>query len=190
MRPLDVRAISAREKRTEHMSGCEPRPAANAFPCPCFLAYPRIHVARTRCSPTQADVSIHDCSLDHALWFHRPFLADDGCSIPDSPRARRPRFCAQCLARMASVASVAKRMCAIDLRCACMTSNSALPIVGTYGETHKQHLSILSSKSRLSTIRLACVLTLNLGAAAYERRGNCRVCSVCEQGGRATRGTT
>ncbi len=102
MRPLDVSRYFAREKRAPEQaawmraSGRLP----DAFPLhQCVLAYASdftlLDTALIAHGKLMFDTDMQLASLDHALWFHRPFRADEWLLyVQDSPSSHGARgFC-------------------------------------------------------------------------------------------------
>ncbi len=102
MRPIDLSRYVSREKRTPEQytwmraSGTLP----DAFPLhQCVLAYASdftlLDTALIAHGKLMFDKDIQLASLDHALWFHRPFRADDWLLYAqDSPSSHGARgFC-------------------------------------------------------------------------------------------------
>ena len=116
MRPVDVSRYFAREKRApEQMvwmraSGRLP----DAFPLhQCVLAYASdftlLDTALIAHGKLMFDKDIQLASLDHALWFHRPFRADEWLLYAqDSPSSHGARgFCRGSMSSPATACSIA-----------------------------------------------------------------------------------
>ena len=102
MRPVDVSRYLAREKHepVQHLWMRANGRLPDAFPLhQCVLAYASdftlLDTALIAHGKLLFDKDIQLASLDHALWFHRPFRADDWLLyVQDSPSAHGARgFC-------------------------------------------------------------------------------------------------
>jgi acyl-CoA thioesterase II len=102
MRPVDVSRYLAREKHepVQHLWMRANGKLPDAFPLhQCVLAYASdftlLDTALIAHGKLLFDADIQLASLDHALWFHRPFRADDWLLyVQDSPSAHGARgFC-------------------------------------------------------------------------------------------------
>ncbi len=101
MRPIDLSRFVSREKRTpeQYIWMRAQAPFRTSCRChQCVLAYaPTLSLLDTALiahGKLMFDKDIQLASLDHALWFHRPFGLTSGCSIArTAPPAMARGFC-------------------------------------------------------------------------------------------------